>query len=64
MVDGKANKEIAAKLSVSVRTVEARRHQIFKKAGVESVAQLVKIVLEAGDLPSGESDLHPYEEAC
>ncbi|MGV3483905.1 MAG: response regulator transcription factor [Planctomycetaceae bacterium] len=57
MVDGKANKEIASKLAVSVRTVEARRHQIFKKAGVESVAQLVKIVLEAGDI-------HTLEEAC
>lgn len=54
MIAGKANKEIASKLSVSVRTVEARRHQIFKKAGVESVAQLVKIVLEAGEYQLAE----------
>lgn len=54
MIAGKANKEIASKLSVSVRTVEARRHQIFKKAGVESVAQLVKIVLEVGDYQFAE----------
>jgi len=49
MIQGKANKTIARELSVSVRTVEARRHQIFKKVEAESVAELVKIVLTAGE---------------
>jgi two-component system response regulator FixJ len=49
MIAGKSNKQIASQLWVSVRTVEARRHQIFKKTGAESVAELVRIILEAGD---------------
>lgn len=50
IVAGRPNKMIANELSVSVRTVEARRHQIFKKAGADSVAELVKIIVEAGEL--------------
>jgi len=45
MIQGKANKVIAHRLAVSIRTVEARRHQIFKKTATDSIAELVKLIL-------------------
>lgn len=48
MVEGKTNKAIAGKLDISVRTVEARRHQIFKKTNTDSVAELVRVILQSG----------------
>jgi two-component system, LuxR family, response regulator FixJ len=49
IVAGKPNKVVANQLSVSVRTIESRRHQIFKKTGAGSVAELVKLIVEASD---------------
>ena len=43
--EGKANKVIASRLGVSLRTVEARRSTIFEKLGVESVAAMMKLWL-------------------
>jgi FixJ family two-component response regulator len=48
IVAGKANKQIAKQLDVSLRTVESRRHAIFEKFQVKSVAELVRLVIEAG----------------
>jgi len=48
VVDGEANKVIAKRLGVSIRTVEARRHEIFRKTQVDSVAELVRLVIAAG----------------
>lgn len=45
IVDGMHNREIAAKLSISVRTVEVHKTRIIGKLGVRSVADLVKISL-------------------
>jgi FixJ family two-component response regulator len=47
IVAGELNKVIAKRLGVSVRTVEARRHQVFKKTQVDSAAALVRLVMEA-----------------
>jgi FixJ family two-component response regulator len=46
IVQGKPNKFIATQLNLSVRTVENRRHEVFAKMGVDSVAELVKIAIE------------------
>ncbi len=46
LVDGKTNKAIAGQLGISIRTVEARRHQLFKKTRTDSVAELVKLILQ------------------
>lgn len=47
VVSGKPNKTIARELGVSIRTVENRRREIHAKTGTESVAELVRMVIEA-----------------
>jgi len=49
IVSGKMNKQIAGELDLSVRTVESRRHHIFAKMKAESLADLIRLVLEADD---------------
>ena len=46
MVAGEANKVIANKLGVSIRTVEVRRHNVFEKMEADSLAELLRLVLE------------------
>src|SRR4051812_9886032 len=41
LAEGKSNKQIAAQLFISVRTVETHRRQIFLKLNISSVAELV-----------------------
>ncbi len=48
LVEGKLNKSIARELDVSLRTVESRRHNVFVKMGTTTVAELVRIVMQAG----------------
>jgi len=52
IVVGKPNKVIAQALDVSVRTVENRRHEIFGAMQADSVAELVRMVIDA-DLERG-----------
>jgi FixJ family two-component response regulator len=42
---GDANKVVARKLGVSVRTVELHRHGVFEKMGADSLAELVRMVV-------------------
>lgn len=46
LVEGFSNKEIAANLFISVRTVDTHRSNIMKKLNVNSGMQLVKVCLE------------------
>jgi len=48
IVAGDANKVVARKLDVSVRTVENHRHKIFQKLEAQSLPELVKMALSAG----------------
>jgi two-component system response regulator FixJ len=48
IVAGDANKVVARKLDVSIRTVENHRHKIFHKMGADSLAELVRLSLTAG----------------
>ena len=48
IVAGDANKVVARKLDVSVRTVENHRHKIFQKMQAQSLAELVKMALSVG----------------
>ncbi len=45
ILEGKLNKEIAAELGLSNRTVEDRRARLMKKMGARSVAELVQLAL-------------------
>ncbi len=45
---GRTNKEIAAELGISPRTVETHRDSLAKKLGMRSVADLTRLVLETG----------------
>lgn len=44
IVEGWPNKAIAAKLDVSLRTVEGRRREVFTKLGANSLAEAVRMV--------------------
>lgn len=48
VADGQMSKEIAAKLSLSVRTVEKHRANIMEKVGVREVASLTRWCIQAG----------------
>ena len=47
VVQGKANKVIAGDLDVSQRTVEIHRARVMEKMQVRSLAQLVRMVMQA-----------------
>lgn len=53
---GSANKEIAADLGISVRTVESHRDSLMKKTGLRNVAALTRLALESGLLDSMSGD--------
>ncbi|MEM6329073.1 MAG: response regulator [Planctomycetota bacterium] len=48
VLQGTPNKQIARRLGVCVRTIEARRSRIYNAAGVKSVAELVRLCVAAG----------------
>ncbi len=50
MLDGLANKQIAQRLGIGLRTVELRRSKIMRKMQAKSVAELVKFICMAGRL--------------
>jgi FixJ family two-component response regulator len=46
VVEGKPNKVIASELDISVKTVEAHRAKVMVKMSVDSVAELVQLMLQ------------------
>ena len=50
MMVGKANKVIANRLDVSLRTVEARRHNVFKKMEVDNIPDLTRLAMKIDEL--------------
>jgi DNA-binding NarL/FixJ family response regulator len=52
IADGKASKEIAAKLRISVRTVEAHRTNVMRKLNLRSVGNLVSYAVRNQIIPA------------
>lgn len=52
VVAGRHNREIASYLKISPRTVEVHKSRIMQKLGVSSVAQLVRLSVEASAIHS------------
>lgn len=48
--EGCTNREIAGRLSISQKTVELHRAAMMQKMGARSLAELIRIVVECGDL--------------
>lgn len=48
IAEGKSTKEIAARLQISVKTVETHRKQIMDKLDLHTVAELVKYAIKEG----------------
>jgi len=48
IADGKANKNIAAALKISIRTVETHRSHLIRKLGLKTPASLVKYAIAKG----------------
>jgi two-component system NarL family response regulator len=57
LASGKSNKEVAAALDISVRTVETHRKNIKRKLGISSTAGLTRYALEHGVLQGTGVDL-------
>ena len=51
MMAGEPNKVIARRLEIGLRTVEAARHQVFRKTGAATLAELIRKTLDADFLP-------------
>ena len=50
VAEGRSSKEIATALGIRAKTVEVHRHNIFKKLGVESAAELATLIAKARSL--------------
>lgn len=48
IAEGKATKEIASRLCVSVKTIETHRQQIMEKLNIRSIAELTKYAIREG----------------
>jgi FixJ family two-component response regulator len=50
VVRGRLNKQIAADLGIAEKTVKVHRSRMMQKAGVRSVAQLVHLCEQLGEV--------------
>ena len=56
VTQGKANKVMAGDLGVSQRTVEIHRARVMEKMGAQSLAQLVRMVIDFDGVGAGNRD--------
>jgi len=54
LLQGKLNKQIAYELAINERTVKLHRTSFMRKLRVQSVAELTRLVQDAGLLQNGQ----------
>jgi len=59
LADGKSNKEIAAQLGISVRTVEKHKAKIMLKLGFHSLAELIHYALRQRIIAAPSAEGYP-----
>lgn len=62
IAEGKQNKEIAAILFVSVRTVEFHRSRLMSRLGAHTVAELTRLAIQEGLIAPPSSESVPFVE--
>jgi DNA-binding NarL/FixJ family response regulator len=55
IAEGEGNKQIAAELGISIKTVEKHRQQVMNKLHIHEVAGLTRYAISKGMVPSGAS---------
>jgi len=50
-LSGRMNREIASELGIGLRTVEKRRHNVMQKMQVESLAELMQVMMTVENAP-------------
>ena len=55
IAEGRANKQIAADLGISIKTVEKHRQQVMNKLGIHDVAGLTRHAISKGIIGTGRS---------
>jgi DNA-binding NarL/FixJ family response regulator len=53
IAEGEGNKQIAAELSISIKTVEKHRQQVMNKLHIHEVAGLTRYAISKGMIESG-----------
>lgn len=53
IAEGKANKQIAAELCISIKTVEKHRQQVMNKLNIHDIAGLTRYAISKGIIESG-----------
>jgi DNA-binding NarL/FixJ family response regulator len=56
VAEGNSTKQVAARLGLSTKTIEAHRSAIMQRLGVRDVTGLVRFAIQAGLLQSGEHE--------
>jgi len=66
IAEGKLNKQIAAELSLSIKTVEKHRQQLMDKLGIHEIAGLTRYAIAKGIIETGSSPprLHQPSKAA
>jgi DNA-binding NarL/FixJ family response regulator len=59
IAEGRANKQIAAELCISIKTVEKHRQQVMNKLGIHDVAGLTRHAISKGIIESNATGLQP-----
>lgn len=58
IVSGRLNKQIAADLGISIKTVEAHRASIMDKTNSGTVADLMRVVMNANRTPLKDNNMN------